>query len=257
MRTIREFFGGVGVLLRGFRAYTTRPRLMWLGALPALIVGAVYAVGIVLVALNLDTLVTLVTAFARGWELEPLVRIAAGLALFALTVIVFVYTYAAITLAVGDVFYERIWRAVEVSVGDPPAELKEGVWAGVRRGAGNGIRLLLLTLLTSVILFVCGFIPVVGQTVVPVLGALFAGWFLALELTGYAFDARGLRLRDRRRALGANRPRTLGFGVACYLLFLVPFAAILVMPAAVAGAAYLARDSLAVRPVLARRSGSD
>lgn len=248
MRTIREFFGGVGVLLMGFRTYATRPRLMWLGALPALIVGLVYTVGIVLVAINLDSLVTLVTPFARGWELEPLVRIAAGLALFALVVILFVYTYAAITLAVGDAFYERIWRAVETTIGDAPPDLDESVWVAVRRGIGNGVRLLALTLLTSIVLFGLGFIPVVGQTVVPVIGALFAGWFLALELTGFAFDARGLRLRDRRRILGARRARTIGFGVACYLLFLVPFAAVVVMPAAVAGATHLARSALPAQP---------
>lgn len=244
MRSIRDFFGGVGVLFQGFRSYGTRPRLMWLGAVPALIVGAVYAVGAVLVGVNLDALVTLVTPFAHGWDQEPLVRIAAGLAVFALVVIIFVYTYTAITLAVGDAFYERIWRAVEESLGGAPAQLAEGFWAGAARGAANGIRLLLITVLTSLVLFACGFIPVVGQTVVPVVGALFAGWFLALELTGYAFDARGLRLRDRRRALGARRARTLGFGVACYLLFLVPFAAIVVMPAAVAGATHLARSAL-------------
>lgn len=218
---------------------------MGLGVLPALIVGIVYAIGIVLLALNLDSLVTLVTPFARGSELEPLVRIAAGLALVALAVILLIYTYAAITLAVGDVFYERIWRSVERTIGDAPPELKEGFWIGVRRGAGNGVRLLLITIVVGLILFACGFIPLIGQTLVPVLGAFFGGWFLALELTGYAFDARGLRLRDRRRALGANRAQTLGFGVACYLLFLVPFLAIVVMPAAVAGATYLARTALA------------
>ncbi len=242
---MRSFFAGVGLLLQGFRAYATQPRLMWLGALPALIVGLVYAVGIVLLAINLDALVTLITPFARGWELEPLVRIAAGLAIVALSVVLLVYTYAAITLAVGDPFYERIWRAIEVSQGDAPEQLRESAWAGVARGAGNGIRLLLATLLTSLLLFGLGFIPVVGQTLVPVVGALFGGWFLALELTGFAFDARGLRLTDRRRALGANRAQTLGFGVACYLLFLVPFAAVVVMPAAVAGATLLARRSLA------------
>ena len=252
MRTLREFFRGVGFLFQGFRSFTTRPRLMWLGALPALIVGLVYIAAAVLVAVNLDALVTLVTPFARGWELEPLVRIAAGLALFALVVVLFVYTYAAITLAVGDIFYERIWRAVEESVGDAPAELAESVWAGAGRAVSNGIRLLFITVFTSLVLFACGFIPVVGQTVVPVVGALFAGWFLALELTGYAFDARGLRLRDRRRVLGASRARTVGFGVACYLLFLVPFAAIVVMPSAVAGATLLARQALAASPAPAQ-----
>lgn len=217
---------------------------MGLGVLPALIVGAVYAVAIVVLALNLDAVVSLVTPFARGSSFEPLVRIAAGLAIVALAVIVLVYTYAAITLAVGDVFYERIWRSVETTIGNPPTELNEGFWTGVKRGAGNGIRLLFITVFVGLVLFACGFIPVVGQTVVPVIGAFFGGWFLALELTGFAFDARGLRLRDRRRVLAANRAQTLGFGVACYLLFLVPFLAIVVMPAAVAGATYLARSAL-------------
>ena len=94
MRTIRNFFSGVGLLAQGFRTYSTSPRLMGLGVLPALIVGIVYAVGIVVLALNLDAIVTLVTPFARGWELEPLVRIAAGVALVALVVILLVYTYA-------------------------------------------------------------------------------------------------------------------------------------------------------------------
>lgn len=245
MSTIRSFFSGVGLLARGFRTYSTSPRLMGLGVLPALIVGAVYAVGIVLLAINLDAIVSLVTPFARGSDLEPLVRVAAGLAIVALAVILLIYTYAAITLAVGDVFYERIWRSVERTIGDAPAELEEGFWTGVRRAAANGIRLLAITVVVGLLLFVCGFIPLVGQTLVPVVGAFFGGWFLALELTGYAFDARGMRLRDRRRALGVNRAQTLGFGVACYLLFLVPFLAIVVMPAAVAGATYLARSALA------------
>jgi len=104
----------------------------------------------------------------------------------------------------------------------------------------------------SILLFALGLIPVVGQILAPVLGAFLGGWFLTLELTGYAFDARGLRLRDRRRLLGARRSRTLGFGVATYLLFLVPFAVVFVMPAAVAGATLLARDA-----VPSERSSSD
>ena len=51
-------------------------------------------------------------------------------------------------------------------------------------------------------------------------------------------------MRERRRMLGARRTTTLGFGVVAYLLFLIPFGAVLVMPAAVAGATMLARDSL-------------
>ena len=241
---IRDFFAGVGFVGKGFRTYATSTRLMWLGVVPALIVGIVFAAAIVVLGMNFDGIVTAITPFARGWALEPLVRIAAGLAIFAIAVVIIVYTYVAVTLAVGDPFYERIWKAVELRHGDAPPEKKEGVWRAIGRGLGNGISLFLATVGISLLLLALGLVPVVGQIAAPVLGALFGGWFLALELTGYAFDARGFRLRDRRRLLGARRARTLGFGVATYLLFLIPFAVIFVMPAAVAGATLLARDAL-------------
>jgi CysZ protein len=44
--------------------------------------------------------------------------------------------------------------------------------------------------------------------------------------------------------LRAHRPLALGFGVAVFLSFLVPLGAILLMPAAVAGAALLTRRTL-------------
>lgn len=93
------------------------------------------------------------------------------------------------------------------------------------------------------LLFV-GFIPVVGQIVATVLGALVGGWMLAVELTGAAFSRRGQRLEERRQALRAIRPVTLGFGVAVFVAFLVPLGAVLFMPAAVAGATLLARHAL-------------
>jgi len=248
----------MGYLVRGLCLWGTSPRLMLLGALPALVVGLVFAAALVLFATNLDSLAAWITPFADRWD-EPLrngTRFAAGTALVAVTVLLAVYTFVAVTLAVGDPFYERIWRAVEQRMGDTPDDLDEPFWRSAARGLGSGIRLFALTALVGLSLFAVSFIPIVGQTAVPVLGALLGGWFLTLELTGFAFDARGLRLRDRRRMLGARRASTLGFGVLTYLLFLVPFGAIVIMPAAVAGATMLSRDALAARGTVASTSRS-
>ncbi len=244
---IREFFGGVGVLGRGLAVWARRPRLMLLGALPALVVALVYLAGLIVLAVFSPDLARLVTPFADGWD-EPwqsIVRVSAALALVAAGILLVVFTYTAITLAVGDPFYERIWRATEQTLGDPPAEPSGGFWRLLGRGIGAGLRILALTAVIGVLLFIAGLIPVVGTIAVPVLAAFFGGWVLALELTGFAFDARELRLRDRRRMLGIRRSRTLGFGVAVYLVFLIPLGAVLAMPAAVAGATMLARDALA------------
>jgi len=248
----------MGYLVRGLRLWITSPRLMLLGALPALVVGLVFAAALVLFAMNLESIAVWITPFADRWDapLRAGTRFAAGTALVAVTVLLAVYTFVAVTLVVGDPFYERIWRAVEFRMGDAPADIDEPLWRSAARSIGSGIRLFALAATVGLSLFAMSFIPVVGQTAVPVLGALLGGWFLTLELTGFAFDARGLRLRDRRRMLGARRASTLGFGVLTYLLFLVPFGAIVIMPAAVAGATMLSRDALAPRDAIASTSRS-
>ncbi len=243
---VKRFFAGPGYLARGLRMWVTSPRLMLLGAIPALIVGAVFFAAAVAFVMNIDTIVVWLTPFAEGWD-EPFriaTRIAAGLAASVIVIYAGLFTFTALTLAVGDPFYERIWREVERRDGGVAPESGDGFWASVRRGVGNGIRMFSATAAIGVTLFVCGFIPVVGQTVVPVLGVAFGGWMLAVELSGFAFDARGITLRRRRRMLAANRAGALGFGVATYLVFLIPLGAVFAMPAAVAGATMLSRDAL-------------
>ncbi len=244
---IARFFGGVVCLVRGFRLWGTSPRLMVLGAVPAIIVGACYTSAIVILIVNLATVAGWITPFADGFvpPWRDAVRVAAGVAVLLACLLVAVFTFVALTLAVGDPFYEKIWRDVELRSGQAPTESNEPALRQLLRGIGNGLRLLAITVLLGVLLFVGGFIPVVGQSVVPVLGVGVGGWILALELTGFAFDARGLTVRQRRRMLRGNRAGALGFGVSTYLLFLVPFAAVVTMPAAVAGATMLARDVLA------------
>ncbi len=245
-RRASEFFTGVGALMRGFRLWATDPGAVLLGLIPAVIVGTLYLVLILVLLMNLDPLVGWITPFAADWT-EPfrsLFRIFTGFALVAAGALVLVFTFAAVTLAVGSPFYERIAQVTEHRLGSPPEEPQGGPWAAFGRAVGDGIRLVLLSALLGLLLFVGGFIPIVGQIVVPVVGVLVGGWLLGLELTGFAFEARGLRLRDKRRMLAARRWRTLGFGTAAYVLFLLPLGAVIGMPAAVAGGTALGRAAI-------------
>lgn len=242
----REFLAGIGDLGRGFRFWATSPRLMLLGAVPALIVGAVWAALLVWLFTSIDAFAAAVTPFADAW-VEPWrtgVRVLTGLAVLAVALVVAALTFTAVVLTVGDPFYERISRAVEERLGDAPEERDEGVAAGVLRAARDGLRLLLLSVGVGLLVLLLGLIPVAGAPIAAVAGAVLGGRLLALELTGTPFDARGRSLQDRRRALRANRPRALGFGVATYLLFLIPLGAVFVTPAAVGGAAVLTRAVL-------------
>jgi CysZ protein len=247
---VQEFLRGVGDLGRGFRLWGTSPRLMLLGALPALVVGAVWVALLVVLVTSLDGLAGWVTGFADSW-VEPLrtsMRVAAGLAILALVVVVGALSFTAVVLTVGDPFYERISRRVEQRLGNAPEDREEPVIRGLLRAARDGLALLVASLVVGLLSFLLGLIPLVGPAVGAVFGAVVGGWYLAVELTGTPFDARGLRLRDRRRVLRGTRARTLGFGIATWVLFLIPFGAVVAMPAAVGGATLLTRASLERQP---------
>jgi CysZ protein len=243
---IHEFGHGIATFFRGFRMWVTSPRLMLLGAVPALIVGTVVLAAFILVAMNVDALAEWSTPFADGWD-EPwrsVTRVAAGLAILLVLVLLSVTAFTALTLAVGDPFYERIWLAVEARLGgyEPAEEL--GFWASLRRGAIAGLRLLLPSVALGLCLFAVGLVPVVGGIAALVLGALLGGRLLATELLARPFDGRGIDGRGQSRIRRRASARVGGFGTSAYLLFLLPLGAVFAMPAAVAGSAVLARELL-------------
>ena len=238
----RQFVDGASLLGRGLNIVLRHPRLLVLGLVPALISGVLYAAALIALIAFLPELTGPVTWFANDWPLgwHDVLRILAGVTLIGAAGLLGVLTFTAVTLLIGDPFYERISALVESRYGGVPGGVEVVWW----RSLADTLRLMALTVLFGVPLFALGLVPVVGQTVAPVLGGAVGGWVLAVELTGVPFQRRGLRLRDRRRALRAHRPIALGFGVAVFLSFLVPLGAILLMPAAVAGAALLARRAV-------------
>jgi len=253
-----DFFSGVGLLFRGLRVWGTAPRLMLLGMIPALVVAAILVAGVIALGLNLETIAAAITPFAEAWD-EPFrtgSRLVAAAALLTVSVLIVIYTFTTITLIVGQPFYEMIWGHVERRFGPLP-ENPLTFWQSFWRGIGAGLRMLVPTVLVGLMLFLLGFVPLVGQILVPLAGAVIGGWYLTVELTGLAFDGRGMSLRQRRVALRSHRAITLGFGAATYLVFLIPLGAVIMMPAAVAGATLLARRTLGESTVpLARDPGS-
>ena len=241
-----RFLAGAGLLVRGLGLYVRSPGLMLLGIVPALISGALFVAAFVTLLYFVDELAALITPFADDWSTggRSLLRVIAGLAIVGLAGLLAVLTFTAVTLTIGDPFYEKISERVEDRLGGTPGAVEVPFWASLRRSLVDSLRLVAISVLVGVPLFAAGFIPVVGQTVVPVIGAAVGGWFLALELVGAPFYRRGMGLPERRSLLRADRPTALGFGVAVFVCFLIPLGAVLVMPAAVAGATLLARRSL-------------
>jgi CysZ protein len=239
---ITEFFIGISTLLRGFGFWRRRPGAMALGLIPAAIVFAILVVLIVLLAVNLDPVTIYLTGFADTWDegSRNLLRIGFGLALIVGLIVLYAFSFTALTLLIGDWFYERIWKAVEADLG----EFTPGPEAGFWRSVGDGVLLVIRAIFTGLLIVLLGLVPLIGTVLAVVVGTFLSGRLVALELTTRPLEARGMTRQQRRAALHPHRARVLGFGVAVHLSFLIPGGAVIVMPAAVAGATVLAKHVL-------------
>ncbi|WP_188037111.1 EI24 domain-containing protein [Actinotalea sp. JY-7885] len=244
---MREFVDGARLLLRGWGFWRRRPSAMAWGLVPAALAGVLVLTLFVVLVLNLERIGDALTGFADGWgdPWRQMVELAAQAVVLGAAVVLAVVSFTGLTLAVGEPFYDRIWRAVEqTETGTVPAG-DTGFW----RGAVDGLAMVGRGLVVAVIAGAIGFIPVVGTVLGWVAGVVLTGWVLAHELTTRALVARGIERRERNRLLRANRVRAVGFGAATQLCFLVPGGAVATMPAAVAGSTLLAHSLLAGTPL--------
>jgi CysZ protein len=217
-----------------------------LGIVPALISGLLYAAALITLVVYADDLARAVTWFADDWSTvwRNAMRIFAGLALVGVAGLLSVLTFTAVTLLIGDPFYEKISEMAEARFGGVPGQVETVWWRSLGRSLVDSLRLIGLSILLGIPLLLLGLVPVIGQILGFVLGGAVGGWLLAMELTGVPFQRRGRRLADRRAVLRRHRPMALGFGVAVFLCFLIPLGAVLLMPAAVVGGTLLSRLAL-------------
>jgi CysZ protein len=239
----KDFFSGAGFLLRGLGMYARSPKLMLLGLIPALISAIVIVSVVALVIYFAGDLADFMTPFAQTWSagIRDSLRVLVVVALIVVVVVLAVLLYTALTLLIGEPFYEAISHRVEEGLGGVPNEVHVPMGRMILHSLVDSARLFIFAFLVGIPLFLAGWIPVVGETAVPVVAAMVSGWVLALELTTVPFERRGLRYRHRRQVLRQRRPLALGFGLATFVCFLIPLGAVLVMPAAVAGATLMTR----------------
>ncbi|MFJ5142511.1 EI24 domain-containing protein [Streptomyces sp. NPDC088707] len=241
---MRDLGVGFGYLVKGQKWVGTHGRWFGFGLLPGLVTLVLYAGALVGLGYGADDLAAWVTPFADDWS-SPWRGIFRGTLtalVVALGLFLAVITFTAVTLLVGQPFYESLSEEVDRSEGGEVPESGLPLWRELWISARDSLRVLLRVAFYGVLLFACGFIPVIGQTVVPVIGFCVSGFFLAEELTSVAFQRRGVELKERLQLLRGRRMAVLGFGVPLTLAFIVPFVAVLLMPGAVAGATLMARE---------------
>ncbi|MGW0596939.1 EI24 domain-containing protein [Streptomyces sp. NPDC002776] len=245
---MRDLGVGFRYLLKGQRWVARHGKQYGFGLIPGLITLVLYAAALVSLVLWGDDLVAWSTPFADDWS-SPWLGLFRGFLtglLFALALLLTAITFTAVTLLIGQPFYENLSEKVDRDVSPDGTAPESGLplWRELWISARDSLRIVVRALFWGVLLFALGFVPVVGQTVVPVIGFVVTGFFLTEELTSVALQRRGVEARDRLRLLRSRRTLVWGFGTPLAVSFVVPFVAIFLMPGAVAGATLMARDLL-------------
>ena len=116
----------------------------------------------------------------------------------------------------------------------------ESVGLAISRAFAREARKLAYHLPRLAAVFVLTLIPIVNVAA-PFLWIAFGAWMLAVQFVDYAAENRGVAFGDTVALLRANRWAAFGFGAPVALLLAIPFAALVVIPAAACGGAVLWR----------------
>ena len=153
--------------------------------------------------------------------------------------IVSYFSFTAAGMLIAAPFNEMLSERIEAHLHGRPAPVP------LRLGAVVLCLTDTLALLGRQLLYTLLVLPLV---LVPVVGAvplfLVTAWFTAMGFADTAMARHYLRPRHKRPAVAAARWELLGMGTALQLLFLIPFAGLLLLPIGVAAGTqwYCARD---------------
>ena len=115
----------------------------------------------------------------------------------------------------------------------------DSLWAFIKdtpRMLAREWQKLIYSLPKIIALFLLGFVPLLGQTVVPIATFVFTAWMFAIQYCDYPFDNHKVSFDIMKNALGNQRTQSLTFGGLVTCCTFVPVINLLIMPVAVCGA---------------------
>jgi len=80
------------------------------------------------------------------------------------------------------------------------------------------------------------FVPVIGQTIAPIVWFIFAGWMMAIQYADYPFDNHKVSFVMMRKTLATRFGKNITFGMIISFCTTIPLVNFIIMPIAVCGA---------------------
>ncbi|MDD0823264.1 sulfate transporter CysZ [Mannheimia sp. AT1] len=161
--------------------------------------------------------------------------------IFLMILVGFYFAFTTLANFVAAPFNGLLAEKVELQLtGEPLGDMSLGALVkDVPRMLKREWQKMMYSLPRLIALFLLGFVPVLGQTAVPVLTFVFGAWLIAIQYCDYPFDNHKINFQRMRNALAQYRTLNFTFGALVSLFTMIPFVNLVVMPVAVCGAAAL------------------
>lgn len=240
-----NFLRGLGYLGEGFRLIR-QPGLRLFVIIPLVLNVILFG----LLFYYLAELFSAMIATAMGWLPEWAWLQALDWLFWLLygVVILLMLAYGFVILAnlIGSPFYGYLAELTEKHLTGQEVVSDDG-WMGLIRDTPRmlwrEVQKIAYYLPRALALFILGIIPVVNL-VAAALWILFNSWMMALQYVDYPADNHKVSFARLRKDLAASRLSALGFGLPVALAAMVPVLNLIVVPAAVCGAAaYWVREN--------------
>ena len=151
--------------------------------------------------------------------------------------------FVAVVGIIAGPFNEMLSEAIESRLTGKPGP-KFAVGAFLRSfavGIVHGIRRVLVAVMSFLLLFLLGFIPVIGTIAALVLGFYFTSRSAACDCYDAVLARRELSYSDKLAYLAQHRSRTLGLGIGVTALLFVPVVNLVALGVGAAGATLAAQ----------------
>ncbi len=233
---------GFSDLGRGFAFLNKHPRLWGWVLAPALVTLLVMVGLIAGVAYLIDPAVDWLTGWLPGFLqgiASALVWLIAIVGLGAGALLIFV----AVVGIVAGPFNEMLSEAIEAKLtGKPGPRFALGAFLrSFAVGVVHGVRRLVVAVMSFLLLFLLGFIPVIGTIAALGLGFYFTSRSAAYDCYDAVLARRELSYGDKLAYLAQHRGRTLGLGAGVTALLFVPVVNLVALGVGAAGATLAAQ----------------
>lgn len=238
-----ELGRGLSDIGRGFAFLNKHPRLWGWVMAPAAVTLVLLGAMIVLVLRIADSLVERVAS----WLPDAIAGVG-GSVLWVIVLVALIVggllVFVSVAGIVAGPFNELLSEAVEEQVTGrtgPPFSFGAFI-ASALRGIAHGIKRVVVAIIAAVLLFVLGFVPVIGTIAALLLGGYFTARGAAYDCYDAVLSRRDMPYDAKTAYLAANRSRTLGLGAGVAGMLIIPVLNLLALGVGATGATLAVLD---------------